>query len=97
MWKRPFWFLTLAVLTGLCLPLAVSACPSCNAAVQETSGAEDEDRIREGLAYNQSIYLMVGMPYLLIGSIGVLIYRGSRLNALARESLNPSSSGPPES
>jgi hypothetical protein len=31
--------------------------------------------MREPRAYNQSIYLMVGMPYLLVGCVGFLIYR----------------------
>jgi hypothetical protein len=31
--------------------------------------------LREPRAYNQSIYLMVSMPYLLLGSVGFLIYR----------------------
>jgi hypothetical protein len=34
-------------------------------------------------AYNQSIYLMVGMPYLLLGTVGFLVYRGLRQRALA--------------
>ncbi len=37
--------------------------------------------MREPRAYNQSIYLMVGMPYLLLGSVGILIYRAHRKKA----------------
>jgi hypothetical protein len=36
---------------------------------------------RESRAYNDSIYLMVGMPYLLLGGVGLLIYRGYRRHA----------------
>ena len=40
------------------------------------SSSEDEDPLRESRAYNQSIYLMVAMPYVLLGTVGLLIYRG---------------------
>ena len=30
---------------------------------------------------NQSIYLMVSMPYVLLGVVGFLIYRGCKKNA----------------
>jgi hypothetical protein len=48
-----------------------------------SSGAEDEDRYREARAYNNSIYLMVGMPYLLLGVLGFKVYRGLKQKALA--------------
>ncbi len=38
-----------------------------------------EDPARLGRAYNNSIYLMAGMPYLLLGTVGFLIYRRFRL------------------
>jgi hypothetical protein len=31
-------------------------------------------------AYNQSIYLMVGVPYLSLTVVGFMIYRGCKLN-----------------
>jgi len=34
--------------------------------------------MRESRAYNQSIYLMASMPYLLLGSVGYLVYRAHR-------------------
>ncbi len=34
--------------------------------------------MRESKAYNQSIYLMVATPYLLLGGVGFLIYRNVR-------------------
>jgi hypothetical protein len=41
-----------------------------------SSSSEDDDPLREARAYNRSIYLMVAMPYLLLGTVGFLIYRG---------------------
>jgi hypothetical protein len=40
-----------------------------------TSGSEDDDPLREARAYNQSIYFMVAMPYLLLGGVGFMVYR----------------------
>lgn len=34
--------------------------------------------MREAKGYNQSIYLMVATPYLLLGGVGFLIYRSVR-------------------
>lgn len=36
---------------------------------------------------NQSIYLMIGVPYLALGGVGFLIYRGCKKNAAYRQSL----------
>jgi hypothetical protein len=44
--------------------------------VAAPSGSEDDDPLREARAYNRSIYLFVGMPYLLLTGFGLLIYRG---------------------
>ena len=41
-----------------------------------TSGTDDDDPLAESKAYGNSIYLMVGMPYLLLGGVGFLVYRG---------------------
>ena len=38
--------------------------------MQQSSGAEEDDQLREAQAYNSSIYLMVGMPYLMLGAFG---------------------------
>ena len=42
------------------------------------SSSGDDDPLREARAYNQSIYLMAAMPYLLLGTVGFMIYRGIR-------------------
>ena len=44
-----------------------------------SSGSEDDDPLREARAYNNSIYLLVAMPYLLLGTIGLVVYRGFRV------------------
>jgi hypothetical protein len=49
----------------------------------QSSGAEEQDQYREARAYNFSIYLMVGMPYLLLGVFGFMVYRGLKQKALA--------------
>lgn len=43
--------------------------------MQQSSGAEEDDQMREAQAYNSSIYLMVGMPYLMLGAFGFVVYR----------------------
>jgi hypothetical protein len=45
---------------------------------------EDTDPVREASAYNNCIYLMVGMPYLLLGAFGFYVYRGLKKNRAAR-------------
>jgi hypothetical protein len=40
-----------------------------------SSSEEGDDPLREARAYNQSIYFMVAMPYLLLGTIGFKVYR----------------------
>jgi hypothetical protein len=44
--------------------------------------------MREARAYAYNIYLMLGMPYLLLGTVGFLVYRGfrrARLQQLAAQ------------
>jgi hypothetical protein len=41
-----------------------------------SSGSEDDDPLREARAYNNSIYLMLSVPYLLVATFGIVIYRG---------------------
>jgi hypothetical protein len=44
--------------------------------------------MREAQGYNYSIYLMVSVPYLLLGGVGLMVYRGLRKKARAE--------GPPD-
>ena len=57
---------------------SAAACPACQEAVVNASGKDDDDPLREARAYNNSIYLMVSMPYAVLGTIGVCVYRGYR-------------------
>jgi hypothetical protein len=43
--------------------------------VPNSSGAEESDQQREAEAYNYSIYLMAGTPYLCLGVVGFMVYR----------------------
>jgi hypothetical protein len=54
--------------------------------VAASSGAEDVDN--SPAAYNQSIYLMVAVPYASLGVFGFLIYRGYKKNELYRNRLH---------
>lgn len=42
------------------------------------SSSEDEDPLQEARAYNQSIYFMVSVPYVTLGVLGFLVFRGYR-------------------
>jgi hypothetical protein len=54
--------------------------------VAASSGSEDVDHSPE--AYNKSIYVMVGVPYLTFGIFGFLIYRGVKKNERFRKDDN---------
>ena len=41
-----------------------------------SGSGDDDDPLREARAYNNSIYLFVGMPYLLLTGFGLVVYRG---------------------
>jgi hypothetical protein len=71
-------FLITAVLCVLAVPGMVHACPTC----KEAPGAKNSDEEGSGnaAAYNQSIYLMVSVPYITLGIGTVLVYRGIKKN-----------------
>ena len=54
------------------------------------SGSEASDPLQEARAYNRSIYLMVAMPYLLLGTVGFMIYRECKKRVVHTE---PTASG----
>lgn len=68
--------LTLVVLLGRVEPVA--ACPLCKEAIENADDESGNDPLREARAWNHSIYLMVSMPYLLLGGLGLMIYREHR-------------------
>lgn len=71
------WLLIPAVFT---LAMAVSApalaCPNCKEAVA-ASDDEDlaDDPFREARAWNNSIYVMLAVPYTMLGVVGFYGYR----------------------
>ncbi len=45
--------------------------------------------MREAQGYNSSIYLMVGIPYLMLSVLGFVVYRGIRKHAAAQLPTSP--------
>jgi hypothetical protein len=91
--RRSTLWLAVALLLTAAAPRAVRACPLCAEAVTSSSGADDDDSTREARAYNNSIYLMAGMPYLMLGGVGFWVYRGIRRhNALTLPTETPAPS-----
>jgi hypothetical protein len=80
-------FLAVILVCGLLLavPTCTFACPYCKDAIAASDGEEEPSAANLPAAYNNSIYLMVGMPYLLLGVFGFLVYRGLKKNAQYRE------------
>ena len=74
------WLTILVLALVLTAPAVGLACPNCKDAVEATSSDADNDGdpYREGKAYNRSIYLMVSMPYLILGTVGIVTYRSYR-------------------
>jgi hypothetical protein len=94
--RRSTLWLLVALLLTLAIPRAVRACPLCAEAATAGSGADEDDALREAHAYNDSIYLMAGMPYLMLGGVGFWVYRSIRRhNAITLPSEAPAPS--PES
>ncbi len=55
---------------------SLHACPMCADAAKSGATADgDKDPMQEVRAYEMSIYLMAGMPYLLMVGLGCLFYR----------------------
>jgi hypothetical protein len=70
--------LLLALVLGLSMASVTSACPLCKDGIPEaddgTESNHDPDRLSR--AYNISIYVLLGLPYVLGGSVGIWLYRG---------------------
>jgi hypothetical protein len=55
---------------------SLHACPMCADAAKSGATADSgKDPMQEVRAYELSIYLMAGMPYLLLTGLGCLFYR----------------------
>ena len=79
--------------TTIAAPLAVRACPLCSEAIADSSNSSGDDEVSNfPAAMNQSIYLMVSMPYLALGIVGVCIYRGFKKNAAYLEAMRQDNS-----
>lgn len=61
-------------------PRAVQACPLCTEMVAAAGeeGAEDTDNFPA--AVNESIYVMVSVPYISFAVVGFFVYRGVKKN-----------------
>jgi hypothetical protein len=59
------------------------------------SGSDGDDPMREPRAYNTSIYIMVSMPYLLLGTFGFLVFWKSRTAVTGLEENGPSAGETP--
>jgi hypothetical protein len=83
-----------ALLVG---PRTGSACPSCQAALESSSGPEvtieTADPLKEARAYHYSVYVMVAMPYVLVGTIGFLIYRAYKKAPAEQLTADPARAG----
>ncbi len=93
-------FQTLLICLFLCLCLVSSqclACPSCQVAVESSGDSKDSDpNAMKNLpaAYNNSIYLMISVPYLLFAVFGFMIYRGVKKNEAFRRAMQQSLENP---
>ena len=61
------------------VPTTASACPLCKEAISTTDDPDEVNNLPA--AYNNSIYMMVAVPYLSLGLLGFGIYRGLKKNA----------------
>jgi hypothetical protein len=75
------WLEVLLVLLVLALPGSASACPACADAIAASSAGDDDEPSNFPRAMNQSIYLMLAVPYTTFAVVGFLIYRGCQKNA----------------
>lgn len=58
---------------------AIQSCPLCKEAIPEAAdGQNDYDPVRQSLAYNYSIYFMLGVPFALASAMGLYLYRQCR-------------------
>jgi hypothetical protein len=64
-----------------CAPMSVRACPLCADAIANSNSGNDADDVDQfPAAMNQSIYLMLGVPYAAFGVMGLMVYYGVRKN-----------------
>jgi hypothetical protein len=78
-WLRVFMLVAALALVGA-FPRPSAACPMCGE-ISEKAAGSDDDPMRESRAYAESIYLFLGMPFLLLGTFGFVIHREMRKRA----------------
>ena len=79
----------LLVTAMLLAPAMAQACPLCAEAVAAGSDSEDDvSYFAESM--NQSIFLMIAVPYTSLGILSFMIYRGAKQNEAYREALQQS-------
>ncbi len=61
-----------------------TACPLCKDALQANAD-DDVEGINFPAAMNESIYLMLGVPYTTLAILGFFVYRGMQKNAAFTE------------
>ncbi len=82
--RRFLRLLVVPILFGfLVLPRSASGCPMCAESVPQKSDAEETDQQREASAYNFSIFLMAGTPFLLLAGFGFRVVRALRRQSAA--------------
>jgi hypothetical protein len=84
----------LILATLLWAPLSVRACPLCSDAIANSNSANDADDVDQfPAAMNQSIYLMLAVPYSALGFVGLMIYYGVRKNEAYRQAQSEQGAG----
>jgi hypothetical protein len=85
----------LLVMAVLCAPTALHACPLCAEAIANAkANGNDEETDHFPEAMNQSIYLMLAVPYSALGIVGFCIYRGVKKNDEFRKARDENNSEP---
>ena len=88
------WLRIIVVALVLASPAVVRACPLCADAIANSNDSNSQEDVDQfPAAMNQSIYLMLVVPYSALGFVGFLIYRGMKKNDEYRKGLGESSPG----
>ncbi|MCS7046977.1 MAG: hypothetical protein NZO58_11520 [Gemmataceae bacterium] len=86
------WTLVLALAWLVWGSVPAVACPLCKEAIANADA--DDQNANLPRAYNQSIYLMLTVPYVCLGVVGVMIYRGCKKNEAYRAALAQAAGAP---
>lgn len=71
---------------NLLVPAVAPACPLCGEAIANANANSNPDDVDNfPAAMNQSIYLMLAVPYTALGIVGFCIYRGVKANEAHRQ------------